>query len=102
MRQKYQIKLETKNREGYLQAEEIVKSVAKAKGAGETSNLDLCYFLNDEGRARVKFDRYYIPMNSRVIELTSAVEPEIVNRIIGLLYDYTSQRTEILSNALID
>jgi len=86
-KQTYQIKLETHSRDRYLSVEEFVKQIAKTKETGETSNLDLCYFLNDKGRARVKFDRYYIPMPTKRIELTSAVESETINSIIKLLYN---------------
>ncbi len=80
----YTIKLETLDNEKYLQAEKLVKQLAKSEGVGETSNLDLCYFLDDEKKARVKFDNYYIPMHIRTIELTNAVDTNTLNRLIGL------------------
>jgi len=86
-KQAYSIKLETRDESKYFQVQEFVKQIAKSEGTGETSNLDLCYFLNDKGRARVKFDRYFLPMPKKVIELTSILDSETINNIISLLYN---------------
>lgn len=83
----YSIKLETTDNAKYLRAQELVKSIAKSEKAAETSNLDLCYFLDNEGKARIKFDRCYLPMSKRIIEITNFVDSKTVGDIVGLLYN---------------
>jgi hypothetical protein len=80
------IRLETGDKEKYLQAEGLVKKIAKEKGRGPKSNLDLCYYLDDEKKAGIVFKEYYLNTTPRAIEMTASVDSHIINEILDLLY----------------
>jgi hypothetical protein len=81
----YTVRFETSDPKKYAKAIEFVEQFAMSKGRGETSNYDLCYFLDDEKKGRVKLIRPNLPLRVRVIELTDSVDDEVINGLLKLL-----------------
>lgn len=81
----YTVRLETRDEEKYAKAIEFIKQFTMSQGRGETSNYDLCYFLDDEKKGRIKFVRPNVPAFPKVIELTDAVDDEVIGGLLKLL-----------------